>query len=158
MPFLIYGGTALGTGRGEAVSPVLARATSWHWVVAVADGGIATPAAYAELDRLRETGAAGAPLGSTDALFAALRQRDPRLLAAALGNDLQDAALAMRRPGATLKAGGGRQPWPARSGRSHCVSRHRRDRRRPHRTELETAGVCREARVAHGTVLGAAVG
>lgn len=59
VPFLIYGGTALGTGRGEAISPVLARPTSWHWVVAIADGGLSTPAAYRELDRLRDSGAAG---------------------------------------------------------------------------------------------------
>lgn len=77
VPFLIYGGTALGTGRGEAISPVLARPTSWHWVVAIADVGLSTPAAYRELDRLRDLGAAGAPLGSTDALLGALRQRDP---------------------------------------------------------------------------------
>ncbi|HEV7713122.1 MAG TPA: 4-(cytidine 5'-diphospho)-2-C-methyl-D-erythritol kinase, partial [Asanoa sp.] len=38
VPFLVYGGTALGTGRGETVSPVLARPTNWHWVVAIADG------------------------------------------------------------------------------------------------------------------------
>ncbi|NED55217.1 4-(cytidine 5'-diphospho)-2-C-methyl-D-erythritol kinase, partial [Micromonospora aurantiaca] len=62
VPFLIHGGTALGTGRGEAVSPVLARPTSWHWVVAIADGGLSTPAAYRELDRLRDAGAAGTPL------------------------------------------------------------------------------------------------
>src|SRR5688572_16922902 len=29
VPFLLHGGTALGTGRGEAVSPVLARANKW---------------------------------------------------------------------------------------------------------------------------------
>ena len=53
VPFLLHGGTALGTGRGEAVSPVLARPTTWHWVVAIADGGLSTPDVYRELDRLR---------------------------------------------------------------------------------------------------------
>ena len=43
MPFLVLGGTALGTGRGEAVSPVLARPTTWHWVIAIADGGPVHP-------------------------------------------------------------------------------------------------------------------
>ncbi|MER7169539.1 4-(cytidine 5'-diphospho)-2-C-methyl-D-erythritol kinase, partial [Micromonospora sp. NPDC000207] len=106
VPFLLHGGTALGTGRGETVSPVLARPTSWYWVVAIADGGLSTPEAYREIDRLRDSGAAGPPLGSTDGLLAALRQRDPRVLAATLGNDLQDAALAMRPALAdTLKAG-----------------------------------------------------
>ena len=37
VPFLLHGGTALGTGHGEAVSPILARPTTWHWVVAVAE-------------------------------------------------------------------------------------------------------------------------
>ena len=55
----------------------------------MADGGLSTPEVYRELDRLRGAGQATAPLGSPDALLAALRQRDPAVLAAALGNDLQ---------------------------------------------------------------------
>src|SRR6266542_5003380 len=49
VPFLVHGGTALGTGRGETVSPVLARASAWHWVIAVAEVGLSTAAVYAEL-------------------------------------------------------------------------------------------------------------
>ncbi|MEU9505153.1 4-(cytidine 5'-diphospho)-2-C-methyl-D-erythritol kinase [Micromonospora sp. NPDC048170] len=159
VPFLIHGGTALGTGRGETVSPVLARPTTWHWVVAVADGGLSTPAAYRELDRLREAGAAGEPLGSTDALFAALRQRDPRVLAAALGNDLQDAALSMRPSLAeTLKAGeaaGALAGIVSGSGPT-CVflATDAADAERI-ATELASADVCRTARTAHGPVPGA---
>ncbi|MEV0428013.1 4-(cytidine 5'-diphospho)-2-C-methyl-D-erythritol kinase [Micromonospora sp. NPDC050495] len=161
VPFLIHGGTALGTGRGEAVSPVLARPTSWHWVVAVADTGLSTPAAYRELDRLRDAGTAGAPLGSTDGLLAALRQRDPRVLAAQLGNDLQDAALAMR-PALvdTLKAGeaaGALAGIVSGSGPT-CVFLTSDE---AHATrvaaDLAAAGVCREARVAHGPVAGARI-
>ena len=90
MPFLLHGGTALGTGHGEAVSPILARPTTWHWVLAIADGGLSTPEVYRELDRLR-----GRPVAAhrrsarADELMAALRQRDPEVLGAALGNDLQ---------------------------------------------------------------------
>ncbi|MGC4757328.1 4-(cytidine 5'-diphospho)-2-C-methyl-D-erythritol kinase [Micromonospora trifolii] len=162
VPFLIYGGTALGTGRGEAISPVLARPTSWHWVVAIADGGLSTPTAYRELDRLRDSGAAGAPLGSTDALLGALRQRDPRVLARTLGNDLQDAALAMRPALAdTLKAGeaaGALTGIVSGSGPT-CVflAANAADAERI-AAELTVAGVCREARVAHGPVAGARVG
>ncbi len=161
VPFLIHGGTALGTGRGEAVSPVLARPTSWHWVVAIADGGLSTPQAYRELDRLRETGAAGPPLGSTDGLLAALRQRDPRVLAATLGNDLQDAALAMRPSlAATLKAGeaaGALAGIVSGSGPT-CVflTADAADAERV-AAELEAAGVCRQARIAHGPVPGARI-
>jgi 4-diphosphocytidyl-2-C-methyl-D-erythritol kinase len=96
VPFLVLGGTALGTGRGERVSPVLASGHGWHWVVAVADGGLPTPAVYAELDRLRREGRAPGPVGPPDRLLAALRQRDPQLLGPALANDLQAAALSLR--------------------------------------------------------------
>src|SRR5690606_9926704 len=34
VPFLLHGGNAVGGGRGETVSPVLARGT-YHWVLAV---------------------------------------------------------------------------------------------------------------------------
>ncbi|WP_406074852.1 4-(cytidine 5'-diphospho)-2-C-methyl-D-erythritol kinase [Micromonospora sp. NBC_01638] len=162
VPFLIYGGTALGTGRGEAISPVLVRPISWHWVVAIANGGLSTPAAYRELDRLRDAGTAGAPLGSTDALLGALRQRDPRVLARTLGNDLQDAALAMRPALAdTLKAGeaaGALTGIVSGSGPT-CVFLVA-DAAAAERVaaELTAAGVCREARVAHGPVAGARVG
>ncbi|WP_025617064.1 4-(cytidine 5'-diphospho)-2-C-methyl-D-erythritol kinase [Salinispora cortesiana] len=162
VPFLIHGGTALGTGRGEAVSPVLARPTVWHWVVAVADGGLSTPVAYRELDRLRETGAAGPPLGSTDSLLAALRQSDPRVLAAALGNDLQDAALALRPSlAATLKAGeaaGALAGIVSGSGPT-CVflAAGAADAERI-AAELDALDVCRQARTAHGPVAGARIG
>jgi 4-diphosphocytidyl-2-C-methyl-D-erythritol kinase len=106
VPFLLHGGTALGTGRGEAVSPILARPTTWHWVLAVADGGLATPEVYRKLDELRAGAWAPTPLGDADKLMAALRQRDPEVLAAQLGNDLQPAALALRPELAdVLKAG-----------------------------------------------------
>ncbi len=96
VPFLVVGGTALGTGRGERVSPVLAGAGQWHWVLAFADGGLATPDVYRELDRLRAEHAAPAPLGTPDALLAALRGHSPQVLARALGNDLGAAALSLR--------------------------------------------------------------
>ena len=161
VPFLIYGGTALGTGRGEAVSPVLARPSSWHWVVAVADGGLSTPEAYRELDRLRADDAAPEPVGSPDALLAALRQRDPAVLAAALGNDLQAAALSLR-PAltATLKAGeaaGALAGLVSGSGPT-CVFLAA-DAAHASRIAAELAGstVCRDARPAHGPVAGARV-
>ncbi len=161
VPFLIHGGTALGTGRGEAISPVLARPTSWHWVVAIADGGLSTPQAYRELDRLRETGAAGPALGSTDALLGALRQRDPRVLARTLGNDLQDAALSLRPSlAATLKAGeaaGALAGIVSGSGPT-CVflATDAADAERI-AAELTAADVCRHVRTAHGPVHGARI-
>jgi 4-diphosphocytidyl-2-C-methyl-D-erythritol kinase len=93
VPFGLLGGTAIGTGRGERLTPALARGT-YHWVIAPADGGLATPAVYAELDRLR----AGRVLPEPripDRLMQALRSGDPRALGPALVNDLQPAALSL---------------------------------------------------------------
>jgi 4-diphosphocytidyl-2-C-methyl-D-erythritol kinase len=96
VPFLVLGGTALGTGRGEIISPVLVRPITWHWVIAIADGGLSTPEVYREVDRQRAALTAPAALGSPDDLMAALRQKDPEVLADALGNDMQSASLALR--------------------------------------------------------------
>jgi 4-diphosphocytidyl-2-C-methyl-D-erythritol kinase len=161
IPFLLYGGTALGTGYGEQVSPVLARGGGWHWVVGLADGGLSTPEVYGELDRLRATGAAPPPLGDPSGLLAALRQRDPAVLAAALGNDLAPAALALRPAlDAVLAAGtaaGALAGLVSGSGPT-CVFLARDA---THATAvaagLAGATVCREVRTAHGPVPGARV-
>jgi 4-diphosphocytidyl-2-C-methyl-D-erythritol kinase len=94
VPFLISGGTAMGSGRGELLAPVLARGT-YHWVLALAEGGLSTPAVYAECDRLRGDVEVPEPV-ATPALMAALRTGDPRELAPQLANDLQDAAISLR--------------------------------------------------------------
>jgi 4-diphosphocytidyl-2-C-methyl-D-erythritol kinase len=94
VPFLIGGGTAMGSGRGESLAPVLARGT-FHWVFALSENGLATPAVYAECDRLREGRAVPEPAPSPE-MMTALRSGDPRALAAALHNDLQAAALSLR--------------------------------------------------------------
>jgi 4-diphosphocytidyl-2-C-methyl-D-erythritol kinase len=92
--FLLHGGTALGTGHGEVVSPVLSRG-EWHWVLAVADVGLSTPSVYAELDRIR--GAQGGTDESVaDGVLAALRSGDVVALGKALLNDLQSPALQLR--------------------------------------------------------------
>ncbi|MEV4630696.1 4-(cytidine 5'-diphospho)-2-C-methyl-D-erythritol kinase [Micromonospora sp. NPDC049523] len=161
VPFLIFGGTALGTGRGETVSPVLARPTTWHWVVAIADGGLSTPTAYRELDRLRADGAAPPPLPNADALLAALRQRSPAVLAATLGNDLQAAAQSLR-PAlvATLKAGeaaGALAGMVSGSGPTCVFLAADAVAASRIAAELETTGVCRAARTATGPVPGARV-
>jgi 4-diphosphocytidyl-2-C-methyl-D-erythritol kinase len=159
VPFLVLGGTALGTGRGETVSPVLARASSWHWVLAVAEGGLSTPEVYRRLDRLRAAGEADTPLGAPDELLAALRQRDPAVLAKCLGNDLQAAALALRSGlRDTLDAGtaaGALAGMVSGSGPT-CVFLARDE---GHAGQLATAlrdsGTCRDAVPVYGPVAGA---
>jgi 4-diphosphocytidyl-2-C-methyl-D-erythritol kinase len=94
VPFALHGGTALGTGRGERLTPVLGAGT-YAWVLALPEEGLSTPAVYAELDRLREEGpprVAGDPAG----VLSALRGGAAKALGQALGNDLQAAALSLR--------------------------------------------------------------
>ena len=50
--FGLVGGTAIGVGRGERVTPALAAGT-YHWVLAFATGGLSTAAVYAACDRIR---------------------------------------------------------------------------------------------------------
>ena len=96
VPFSLHGGVALGSGRGELLSPVLAR-QSRHWVLGIAGEGLSTPAVYAELDRLRAEGRAPAgDAGSPEPVLAALRSGSTAELAGALRNDLQAAALSLR--------------------------------------------------------------
>ncbi|MCW2714478.1 MAG: 4-diphosphocytidyl-2-C-methyl-D-erythritol kinase [Frankiales bacterium] len=93
VPFSLHGGTALGTGRGERLTPVLGQG-SYSWVLALSDLGLSTPAVYDELDRQRETGPVGVVSDPSEVL-AALRSGDAVALGHALGNDLQPAALAL---------------------------------------------------------------
>jgi 4-diphosphocytidyl-2-C-methyl-D-erythritol kinase len=98
VPFALHGGVALGAGRGELLSPVLARRER-HWVLGIAGQGLSTPAVYAELDRLRGEGRVpdvGDLDASAEPVLAALRNGSTADLAAALRNDLQAAALSLR--------------------------------------------------------------
>ena len=61
--FALLGGTAVGRGRGEQLTPALAPPTQYHWVLAFAEGQLSTPAVYAALDRLRGQGGRGGPGG-----------------------------------------------------------------------------------------------
>jgi len=104
VPFLISGGTAMGSGRGELLAPVLARGT-YHWVFALGVDGLSTPSVYAECDRLRGSSTAPEPVPNAG-LMSALRSGDPHILAPLLVNDLQDAAVSLvPRLGDVLEAG-----------------------------------------------------
>lgn len=94
VPFALAGGTSLGSGRGEQLTAVMVGGT-FHWVVAVARGGLSTPQVYAELDRLRAGTSVGRPTVEHDVLTA-LRSGDPEALGATMHNDLQDAACSLQ--------------------------------------------------------------
>ncbi len=159
VPFALHGGTALGTGRGEELATVLARST-FHWVLAFADGGLSTPAVFGEIDRLR---AAGGPprLEDPEPVLAALAAGDAAQLAPLLGNDLQPAALSLD-PGLrrTLRAGkeaGALAGIVSGSGPTCAFLCASESAAVDVGTELAGAGVCRTVRVASGPVPGARV-
>jgi 4-diphosphocytidyl-2-C-methyl-D-erythritol kinase len=165
VPFALCGGTALGTGRGESLVPVLARHT-FHWVIALDHHGLSTADVYRELDRLR--GQASPPAGSSlqrlgdvEPLLEALASGDPRQLALLLGNDLQAAAVSLR-PALrrTLRAGvdaGALAGIVSGSGPSCAFLCADADAAVRAAAELAGAGVCRTVRVANGPVPGARV-
>ncbi len=93
VPFALVGGTALGTGRGELVESVPDTAT-WWWVVVPSERGLSTPEVYRRFDQLAPD-AAPEPAGA-EAVLLALSTGDPGVLAAALHNDLEPAALDLR--------------------------------------------------------------
>lgn len=159
VPFALHGGTALGTGRGEQLLPVLARNT-FHWVLAFAPDGLNTPEVYAELDRMR---AAGEPprVGEVQPLMHALTAGDAIALAPLLANDLQAAALSLR-PALrrTLRAGttaGALAGIVSGSGPTCAFLCADADAAVRVGAELAGAGVCRTVRVASGPTPGARV-
>jgi 4-diphosphocytidyl-2-C-methyl-D-erythritol kinase len=159
VPFSLVGGTALGTGRGDVLSPVLSRGT-YHWVFAIADGELSTPSVYAELDRYREELPRPALWSHSDTL-AAIGRGDPEALASTLANDLEAAAIrlrpALRR---VLDAGtelGALAALVSGSGPTCAFLTADADQAVELASELAGQGVCRLVRCAHGPVPGARV-
>lgn len=88
VPFLLHGGTAVGTGRGEKLRPVPVSG-SLQWVLALSHHGLSTPAVFREFDRISPP----RPTGIDPGLLAALAGGDVRRVGFLLGNDLQQAAV-----------------------------------------------------------------
>lgn len=158
--FALVGGTAIGTGRGEQITPALARG-QYHWVLALSDEGLSTPAVYAEFDRLTAGRALAEPRVDDD-VMQALRSGDAVALGQALHNDLQPAARSLRPDlGDVLDVGleygalGG-----VVSGSGPTVAFLVRDHE--HALDLSVAltasGACANVKRAHGPVHGARVG
>lgn len=99
VPFALVGHTAMGLGRGDKLTPVLARG-HFHWVFAFASDGLSTPDVYGELDRLRRGSVLPEPRVS-DSVMSALRAGNAVSLGGALANDLQRAAVSLR-PGLSM--------------------------------------------------------
>ena len=178
--FALLGGTAVGRGRGERLTPALAPATPYHWVLAFADGHLSTPDVYAALDRQRAV-AAGSPTGPHGpkgattgrarsgaaepdldaALMSALRSGEAKRVGRALSNDLQQAALSLFPPlRKTLAAGlelGALGALVSGSGPTCVFLAASAERALDLAVSLSGAGVCRSVARVTGPVPGAAV-
>ena len=159
--FTLTGGTAVGMGRGEQVTPALTSG-NYHWVLAFAHGGLSTAEVYAAHDRICAAGPDGGQRPALDtALMTALRSGDAAGLGPLLANDLEPAAISLRPElRRTLAAGVefgalgamvcGSGPTCAFLARS---ARHARDLA----VALAGAGVCRTVARVTGPAAGAGV-
>ncbi len=182
VPFALVGGTAIGQGRGELLSPALTTG-AYHWVLAFSSGALSTPDVYAACDRLRAARPSGArnaappgepatqgtpsaaaevgpPTLSTE-LMAALRAGDSAAVGPLLTNDLQAAAVSLR-PGLrrTLEAGkefGALGAVVSGSGPTCAFLAADAARARELAVALTGAGVCRGVVRVKGPAAGAAL-
>ena len=159
VPFALYGGTMVGAGRGELLSPVLTRMTL-HWVLAFADNGMSTPAVFAELDRLR-AGGRSLQAVDVDQVVAALRSGKVNDVASALGNDLQAAAVSLH-PGLrrTVRAGvdsGALAAIVSGSGPTVALLCEDATHAAGIAAHMAATGTCRAVRIVSGPVPGARV-
>lgn len=157
VPFSLVGGAALGTGRGERLR-TLDVGGAFHWVFAMADRGLSTPAVFREFDRLGEGTDIPEPVASRP-LLDALAKGDPDALAAAVSNDLQPAALSLFPELAdTLAAGRAAGALTALvSGSGPTTAFLARDPESAEKVAetLRSSGTCRAVRTASGPVPGA---
>jgi 4-diphosphocytidyl-2-C-methyl-D-erythritol kinase len=92
VPFCLHGGTAMGSSRGEVLTPVLTTG-SFTWVVATSFGHLSTPAVYRRFDEMRGADVP-APSVPTE-LMLALRAGDREAVGGSLHNDLQRPAISL---------------------------------------------------------------
>ncbi|MDQ0615839.1 4-diphosphocytidyl-2-C-methyl-D-erythritol kinase [Microbacterium sp. W4I4] len=95
VPFALHGGTAVGTGRGDELTPALARGR-FDWVLVLSEQGLSTPEVYGRLDELRDDALADDATSLLEvpvALLQALRAGDAQELAPVMLNDLEAAAV-----------------------------------------------------------------
>ncbi|MCR2812221.1 4-(cytidine 5'-diphospho)-2-C-methyl-D-erythritol kinase [Microbacterium sp. zg.Y1090] len=164
VPFALMGGTAVGTGRGDQLSPALARGRM-DWVIVATPMGMSTPDVYRELDRLRD--GAGAPdiapppsVPDVDpAVLQALRTGDAAAVAAVVHNDLQEAAFSLRPELAQLRELGMSQGALAGmvSGSGPTVAFLTADPTAAMELRVNLAAAGHDALTVHGPVAGARV-
>ena len=161
VPFALVGGAALGIGRGEKLT-VLETGGTFHWVFAVAERGLSTPAVFREFDRLVAVADSDVPVPvASPELLDALAKGDPDALAATVSNDLQPAALSLFPALAdTLAAGraaGALTALVSGSGPTTAFLARDAEAAQQVAEALSASGTCRAVRVAAGPVPGASV-
>lgn len=94
VPFALVGGTAVGLGVGDRLTPAISK-TPLHWVLVASDYGLSTPEVYRTLDEIRvRDGIDPDPQPDIDpAILGAMRAGDALGLAPLLHNDLQQASI-----------------------------------------------------------------
>ncbi|RJT80933.1 4-(cytidine 5'-diphospho)-2-C-methyl-D-erythritol kinase [Arthrobacter cheniae] len=94
VPFALVGGTAVGLGVGDQLTPAISK-TPLHWVLVTSAYGLSTPEVYRTLDaiRLRDGVEPDAQPEIDPAILGAMRAGDALGLAPLLHNDLQQASL-----------------------------------------------------------------
>ncbi|GHD14755.1 4-diphosphocytidyl-2-C-methyl-D-erythritol kinase [Streptomyces violarus] len=159
VPFSLVGGAALGIGRGEQLTP-LEVGGAFHWVFAMADRGLSTPAVFREFDRLGEGTDIPEPVASQE-LLAALAKGDPDALAATVSNDLQPAALSLHPELAgtlaTGRAAGALAALVSGSGPTTAFLVRDPESAAAVAQALVSSGTCRTVRTASGPTPGATV-
>lgn len=94
VPFCLLGQTAVGTGRGDELTPAMSKG-EYHWALAVRNHGLSTPEVFATYDELGVRARWDAKREADIDLLLALRSGDPEAVGAALRNDLQHAAITL---------------------------------------------------------------
>ena len=94
VPFGLYGGVALGTGRGDLIEPLKAAPGPYHWTFALQDEGLSTAAVFKHFDAtVQAPPAADMP---PEQLLVALEAGDVAEVSRHIRNDLQATAIELR--------------------------------------------------------------
>lgn len=158
VPFCLQGGTALGSSRGEVLTPVLTSG-SLTWVVAASFGELSTPKVYQRFDRMADD---DVPAPSVpNELLLALRSGDVEAIGACLHNDLQRPAISLLPElDMLLEAGrdfGALGAMVSGSGPTTVFLARDYEHGLELAVMLTTTGLCRETKVATGPAHGARI-
>ena len=152
VPFCLLGSTALGRGRGDDLVPLLSRG-GYHWVLALPDVELSTPAVFRRFDELNPD-ADPTPPPVPPALLEGLASGDVRRVADHLVNDLEPAAISLR-PHLADRAAGALAGVVSGSGPTCAFLAAHEDAAVRLSNELSALGLCRTVRRASGPVPGA---